>query len=132
MIVYQYKRGDDGALRPVADIVLATGNQQVEVSFYIDSGADITLIPLQFGKALGFKHARNEIKEIHGVSGAGVPFIERKIKMQFGKRWYFVTVAWALIEEVPPLLGRRDVFPHFRITFDEMKERIEFREHIKE
>ena len=127
MIVYRYKRGDDGTLRPVADVVLAIGTKQVEVSFYIDSGADITLIPLQFGRALGFKHVPNEIKEIHGVSGAAVPFVERKVKMKFGKVWHFVTIAWALIEDVPPLLGRRDIFPEFRITFDEAHSRIEFR-----
>ncbi|OGL64824.1 hypothetical protein A3B21_03835 [Candidatus Uhrbacteria bacterium RIFCSPLOWO2_01_FULL_47_24] len=130
MIVYRYKRGDDGTLRPVADVILAIGKQQVEVSFYIDSGADITLIPLQFGRALGFKHAQNEIKEIHGVSGAGVPYVERKVKMKFGAQWYLVTIAWALIEEVPPLLGRRDIFPEFRITFDETRRRIEFREAV--
>ena len=130
MIVYRYKRGEDGTLRPVADVILAIGRQQVEVSFYIDSGADITLIPLQFGRALGFKHETNEIKEIHGVSGAAVPFVERKVKMKFGNVWHLVTVAWALVEEVPALLGRRDVFPEFRITFDEVHSRIEFVEAI--
>jgi len=33
-----------------------------------------------------------------------------------------IRLAWALIEEVPLLLGRMDIFPKFKITFDEKHE----------
>ena len=42
-------------LRPVADVILKANNITVEAAMYIDSGADITLIPLGLGKALGFR-----------------------------------------------------------------------------
>jgi len=35
-------------------------------------------------------------------------------------------IAWALIEEVPLLLGRLDVFPRFKIVFDEQQEIVTF------
>jgi hypothetical protein len=38
-------------------------------------------------------------------------------------------IAWALVEEVPLLLGRVDVFEHFQIIFDERKGRIDFKKH---
>ena len=38
-------------------------------------------------------------------------------------------IAWAMVEDVPPLLGRIDVFSKFRILFDEANEEIKF-QHI--
>ena len=35
-------------------------------------------------------------------------------------------VAWALIEETPPLLGRLDIFDKFNITFKEKEGKIIF------
>ena len=37
-----------------------------------------------------------------------------------------IKIAWALIEEVPLLLGRLDVFPRFKIVFDEQQEIVTF------
>ena len=37
-----------------------------------------------------------------------------------------VIIAWALVEEVPILMGRMDIFDKFRIIFDEREEWIDF------
>ena len=37
-------------------------------------------------------------------------------------------MAWGLIEEVPPLLGRADIFDCFKITFLQKEEKIIFEE----
>lgn len=37
-------------------------------------------------------------------------------------------VAWALIEDIPPLLGRQDIFDKFHIIFKQDKEQIIFEE----
>jgi len=42
-------------LRPVAEVVLEKDGFSVNIPMYIDSGADISLIPFRFGRALGFK-----------------------------------------------------------------------------
>jgi len=59
MIEFSYKEErlseNKTVLRPIADIILiANDNTEVEIPMYIDSGADLSLIPLRFGKALGF------------------------------------------------------------------------------
>jgi hypothetical protein len=47
---------------------------------YIDSGADISMIPLRFGKALGFEQEKDEIiREIKGISGAGIPYLIKEV-----------------------------------------------------
>ena len=124
---YQKEKSSIGTVyRPIADVILEINDFKVEVPMYIDSGADITLIPFRFGRALGFKEDSSEILEMKGISGSGVPYIIKKVKMVLGCMELDVRIAWALIEDVPPLLGRMDVFKLFRITFDEAEKVIEF------
>ena len=74
---------------------------------YLDSGADITLLPLSFTKILGMGIEDEEIKEI-----------------KIGDVNINASVGIALIEDVPYLLGRKDVFNKFRIIFEEYNEKI--------
>lgn len=75
-------------LRPVAEIILEKDNSAVEIPMYVDSGADVSMIPFRFGRAPGFKQEREDtIQEIKGVSGAGVPYILKEVTLLFnGKR----------------------------------------------
>ena len=114
-------------LRPVADVILKVNTTTVEAAMYIDSGADITLIPLGLGKALGFKqNPDDEILEIKGVSGAGVPYILKTAVLILDGKELSIRLGWTLIEEVPLLLGRLDVFPQFKIIFDEKNKVVTF------
>lgn len=114
-------------LRPVADVMLESNGLKVEVSMYIDSGADITMIPFQFGKALGFKqNPSDEIFEIKGVSGGGVPYIVKRTNLILNGKKLNIRLAWALIEEVPLLLGRMDIFSKFKVIFNERQKSIVF------
>lgn len=131
MIRFRYRKEfsiiSGTVLRPVADVTLEANNRTVEVAMYIDSGADITMISLEAGKALGFKqNPDDEILEIKGVSGSGVPYILKKANIILNGKKLKIRLAWALIEEVPLLLGRMDIFPKFKITFDETQESIFF------
>ena len=120
---YEHYRSSLGSmLRPMADIILQVDSQKVEVTMLIDSGADITMIPFRFGKALGLKQTLSDkIMEIKGVSGSGVSYILKKVTLRINGKLLNIRLAWALIEEVPLLLGRMDIFNKFKITFDENK-----------
>ena len=131
MIRYHYRKESSvisaTVLRPVAEVTLEYKDQTVEVVMYIDSGADITMVPLEVGKALGLKQEPNdEILEIKGVSGSGVPYILKKANIILNGEKLKIHLAWALIEEVPLLLGRMDIFPKFKITFDEKQKLVTF------
>ena len=110
-------------LRPVARIILVNDEKEFPEHVYVDSGADISLIPKSVGEALGFEIQKTDkIIEIKGVGERSVPVIIKKIKMKIGERLLPNTrVAWALIEEVPLLLGREDVFGLFNICFKKNK-----------
>ncbi len=131
MIEFRYRKEASvitgEVLRPVGDVILESGKSKVEAAMYIDSGADITMISLGLGKALGFKQLpTDEIREIKGVSGGGVPYLLKNVHITLNGKKLKIRIAWALIEEVPLLLGRLDIFPKFKITFDEAQESILF------
>jgi len=132
MTIFHYKKENSFALgkiqRPVADVFLRTEtNSWIEFNPYIDSGADITMIPLSFGKLIGFQVDESKIQQIGGISGS-VPVIYKKAVVKIGKKILTVRIAWALIEDVPPLLGRTDVFDVFKVTFEQSKGIIVFDE----
>ncbi len=132
MIRHEFKEEESSLgriLRPVADVVLERNKFRVEIPMYIDSGADISMIPFRFGRALGFKQERADIiREIKGISGAGVPYIIKEVTLLLNGKRLKVKIAWALVEEVPMLMGRMDIFDKFRIVFDKKKGWIDFEE----
>jgi hypothetical protein len=87
------------------------------------------MIPFRFGRALGFKQeGEDTIQEIKGISGAGVPYILKGVTLVLNGKRLKVKMAWALVEEVPMLMGRMDIFDKFRVVFDERNGWIDFEE----
>lgn len=131
MIEYDYLEEDSRLwgkiFRPVAPVQFADQSGNTLIAYmYIDSGADITLLPRELGETLGFKIAQEEIIEIGGLGDTKVPVIIKEATIILGEHHVSCRVAWALIEEVPPLLGRTDVFDSFRILFDQKNKKVRF------
>jgi len=135
MIRYRFKEEESSieeagkVLRPVAEVILEKDGFSVRIPMYIDSGADISMIPLRFGKALGFKQEKEDtIQEVRGVSGSEVPYLLKEVTLILNGKKLKINIAWALVEEIPMLMGRKDIFNKFRIIFDERKGWIDFEE----
>ena len=112
-------------LRPVARVILINNEKEVAEHLYVDSGADVSLIPKSVGDWLGFNVEKEDsITEIKGIGERGVPIIIKKLKIRIGEKLLETRIAWALIEEVPLLLGRTDVFNLFDICFKKNKKTI--------
>ncbi|RLI89567.1 MAG: hypothetical protein DRO62_01270 [Candidatus Altiarchaeales archaeon] len=67
MIIFRYRKEegttDSIVYRPVADVEFKSKNNEwIELHPYIDSGADVTLFPLSFGRLLGLEIYEDEIK----------------------------------------------------------------------
>jgi len=125
-IVFRYREEESEItgkiLRPVASLEFKSRDAEwIEIRMYIDSGADITLIPLSFGRLLGLELKKEDIKHLRGVGGGEVPVIVTNVEIRMNALEFPVGVAWALEEDVPPLLGRSDLFDRFRIVFDQSK-----------
>lgn len=73
------------------------------------------------------KIKEKEIKELRGVEEGVIPVIIEKVKIKIEKKEMNIRIAFALIEEFPPLLGGLDIFDKFEIIFRENKGEVEFR-----
>lgn len=130
MIKFDYRRErlriGEIIFRPLAKVyLLRSGNEWIAEYFYVDSGADYTLVPYRMGRFLGLEIGASEVKEIGGIGGViGVRFA--KIPMKIGVYKFDCSIAWAQVEHVPFLLGREDVFEHFDITFQQRKKKLIF------
>jgi hypothetical protein len=129
---YRPERSHLGTIyRPVATVIVEHKEIVIELPLYIDSGADISMIPYRFG--IAFRQlqqtSRDRIRRIRGIAGRSVPYIVKRLTFIFGRNKISARVAWSMTEEVPLLLGRIDVFEKFRITFDERNKVVDFRQH---
>jgi hypothetical protein len=106
-------------LRPLARVKLVNENMETTVDMYVDSGADITLIPYSVGIALGFSlKPEDEIRRIGGVGGGKISIVVRRVKLRIGSGELNVKVAWCMSEDVPLILGRLDIFDKFNVLFE--------------
>lgn len=130
MVEFDYReerlRTGEIIFRPVAKIyLLRSESEWIAEYFYVDSGADYTLIPYRMGQFLGLERIASEVKEIGGIGGViGIRFAV--VPMKIEAHQFDCTVAWAQIERVPFLLGRQDVFEHFDITFRQKNKKTVF------
>jgi hypothetical protein len=121
MIEFDYRqerlRTGETIFRPVAKVyLLRTEGEWIAEYFYVDSGADYTLVPYRMGRFLGLEGIATEVREIGGIGGVvGVRFVV--VPMKIEAHQFDCLIAWAQIERVPFLLGRDEVFEHFDITF---------------
>ncbi|MGA2460707.1 MAG: hypothetical protein ABSF82_04740 [Candidatus Bathyarchaeia archaeon] len=103
--------------RPVARVTL---QDRITQWMYVDSGADITLIPLSVGKLVGLRRTkRDRLRRIFGVGQSSIPILVKRLSMRLGPIHFRARVAWSQVEDVPLLLGRMDVFPRFEVAFKE-------------
>jgi hypothetical protein len=103
--------------RPVAKITL---QDKITQWMYVDSSADITLIPISVGKLIGLRRTkRDRPQRISGVGRSSVPILVKRLSMRLGPIHFRARVAWSQVEDVPLLLGRMDVFPRFKVAFKE-------------
>lgn len=108
-------------VRPVADVELKSARGHwFPASMYIDSGADMTLIPSDFGRLLGMDLTMNR-SALAGVTGTPLRVSLQSTQIRIGRSVHNAKVAVALRNNVPYLLGREGVFKAFRITFEEYK-----------
>ena len=105
-------------------------NKKIKSYALIDSGADISVIPLYIAKYLNLK-VEKSIQEISGAGGK-VKAVKSKIQITLKKgkenHKFNIPVQIALTnQELPILLGRKGFFDNFIITFHQSKQSIKLK-----
>jgi hypothetical protein len=107
--------------RPVADVELKSiRGHWFPVSMYVDSGADVTLIPSDFGKLLGMDLSKNRVA-LAGVTRHTLKVSLQSTRIRIGSSILEARVAVAFRNDVPYLLGRTGIFEAFKINFEQRR-----------
>jgi len=77
MIEFNYReellKTGEFIIRPVAKVsLLRSDDEWIAEYFYIDSGADYTLMPYRMGKFLGLEKIATEVRDIGGIGGCAL------------------------------------------------------------
>ncbi len=114
--------------QPDYSITLSTKNFSEKLSMLVDSGADISIIPLWTGLDLGLKVAEGElIEKAEGVNGF-VEYVLRNLNFEIDGHKFMAPVGWVqtdFVEDI--LLGREVVFDIFDVEFKQIDEQIIFK-----
>lgn len=108
--------------QPMVEAILSFGNMSLRQAFFLDSGADISLIPASLGQALGLRRNPDQTTSVRGLSAERADLNLVEVHVQIGQtREFPIRVGWLTDDNLPPLLGRLDVFE--RLTFEFNHER---------
>jgi len=62
--------------------------------------------------------------EVQGIGEGSVPYVLGQVRFQIENLEIPARIGWALVEEVPFILGRLDVFKTLAIEFREFEDKI--------
>jgi len=130
-IVFRYKQISRPGLPPrfcPSISVTFAGKQPIKAIALLDSGADYCAMPHAIAESLGMDISGKR-ETIRGIGGK-IEAVESKtaITVEKGHERYTIDAAFKVVfgleDDFPILLGRKDFFESFRITFDEKERKV--------
>ena len=113
--------------RPVATIYLQAKNERWRgFTLYADSGADITLLPKSACKGLGYKLKTGKSGYVGGITRGKIKVYVHELNTKLGEETFKTRIAFAQTENIPPLLGRTDIFDHFKVCYNNKQKETTF------
>lgn len=85
------------------------------------------MLPYSAGETIGLSLDIGTRSEVPGIGEGTVPYVLGEVDLQIGGIGLRARIGWALIEEVPFLLGCLDVFRKLVIEFREFENKIVIR-----
>ena len=116
---YEKKRIEEGELvDPRVILEIKTRIGFLKVKFLVDSGADVTTLPINpYSELFDFKKSFRNKVEIGGIEGGGVNAYPSDLIIGLGEK-RFKMRCYLIESKVDPLLGRLDFWKLFSINFD--------------
>jgi hypothetical protein len=113
-----------GKLSPMITVGLLLAGRWRVAEFYVDSGAFYSLMHAQFATDFGLNFKLGRRVYVQVGDGGLIPVYLHRLPVQIGAKRFTAAVGFSEKLGVRfNLLGRQDVFEHFRICFQE-KDRI--------
>ncbi len=113
---------------PTIPVTFFGSEDSIDIVAILDSGADISVLPLEVGEQLSLDLTRN--RSPCGGIGGEVDTAEDRVRVRIsqGHENYTFEIPVKIVLDpystIPVLIGREGFFDKFEITFDEGRERI--------
>ena len=125
-VVFRYKPML-GRLSPTATIGLCLGETWRRVDFYVDSGASYSIVHGDFARDAGFDFTTGERLMVKVGDGSLIPVFMHRVPLQIGPHRLEARMGFSDRLGIGfHLLGRLDVFEHFRVCFHERERSVIF------
>ena len=125
-VIFPYRIAG-GRPSPMVSAGRCLANRWQVAQLYVDSGAFYTVMHAQFAveAGLAFKQGRKVLVQVG--DGSLIPVYLHKVRMQIGGKQFVATVGFSERLGVRfNLLGRLDVFEHFKVCFHEKRKVVSF------
>lgn len=109
---YAYIEGLGRLFYPIISVELNTIEDWKELEFLVDTGADVTTVPIELLSILGFQKSQLTRSTTLGVGGIVVKTWELKLPIRIGGRELVISASAVETknDSMPLLLGRKDIF----------------------
>ncbi|MBU0684872.1 MAG: retropepsin-like aspartic protease [Thermoplasmatota archaeon] len=130
------RKGGPPRKTPTIPVTFIGPSDTVEIMAILDSGADISVLPLEVGQLLGLDLTKD--KGPCGGIGGEVETAEDHVRVRVfqGHENYSFDIPVKVVldpeSNIPVLIGREGFFEEFEITFDERRERISLKKVAKD
>ncbi len=125
---YLYKHIELGRLvNPIISLSVRAKWVWQNLWLLVDSGADVTMLTLTLAKKLGFSYNTVKKTKLFGIGEKSIDAYLGEIMVKFGRQDRLIRAYFIDAEDSTLLLGRLDIFDHFRVCFDPGKSVIEFK-----
>jgi len=127
IIIFPYKKLFN-EYYPIIDIYIKSPRKTVQTEAFVDSGASTSIFRVAIAEKLGIDFS----KGVRGFTlvgdGSYIPVFHHKLYVQIGEIWVKTTVAFSpqLGADIN-LLGQKDIFDHFDITFSNRRKSLFFK-----
>jgi hypothetical protein len=109
---------------PVLECGVHTPRGIVPFRFFLDTGADVSIVPASAASFIGMGLDGAASMDIGGIEGGSLRASVSKITLRLGSLDIGVPCLVSSIEETPYLLGRAGIFDRFNVLFDNAGRRI--------
>lgn len=114
---------------PYIEFKVVQGDFRLSTHGHIDSGADVTVINAEIADALDINLDGLPTRRLVGVTGEGVAYCTKVVLEIEGHEPFECSVAFVWGLTVPALLGHKDFFDLFDISFKKREGFVELTKH---
>ena len=115
---------------PIIDIFIKSRREIIQTEAFVDSGASTSIFRIAIAEKLGIDYAKGARGFTLVGDGSYIQVYYHKLHIQIGKIWVKTTVSFSpQLGADMNLIGQKDIFDHFDITFSKHKGIVSFRPH---